>query len=108
LGFDNFMFTKKPENLSTEELLWQIYRSTERTRRYILWGRIISFVYFLLIVIPIILAIIYLPPMLGNILAPYQELLSGASNAGAATNQLNNVLKNNNLDLNQLLEMYKK
>ncbi|MDD5290187.1 MAG: hypothetical protein PHT40_03265 [Patescibacteria group bacterium] len=103
------MFSKKPENLSNEELLWKIYKSTERTRRYILWGRVISFVYFLLIAIPIILAIIYLPPMLENILAPYKEFLnSGSSVSGAAGDKLNNLLKDNNLNLNQLLEMYKK
>jgi hypothetical protein len=103
------MFDKKPENLSTEELLWRIYRSTERTRRYILWGRIMSVIYVLLIIIPLILAIVYLPPMLGNVLAPYQELLNSGSNAsGATTNQLNSLLKNNNLNLNQVLDILKK
>lgn len=103
------MFSKKPENLSNEELLWKIYQSTERTRRYIFWGKIMSLIYILLIIIPIILAIIYLPPMMQNILEPYQELLnSGSSVSGAAGDKLNNLLKDSNFNLNQLLEMYKK
>jgi hypothetical protein len=109
------MFSKKPENLSTEELLWKIYKSTERTRRYILWGRVVSFIYFLLIVVPIILAIIYLPPMLNNVLEPYRGLINLDTNkldltgSSADTQQkLNDLLKSNGLNLNQLLEMYKK
>jgi hypothetical protein len=103
------MFSKKPENLSTEELLWKIYKSTERTRHYILFGRIISFIYFLLILIPIVLAIIYLPPMMQNVLEPYKAILNlDTKNSSVSADQINNLLKSNNLNLNQLLEMYKK
>jgi hypothetical protein len=106
--------TKKPENLSNEELLWRIYKSTERTRHYILWGRVISFIYFLLIVVPIILAIIYLPPMLNNVLEPYKGLINldatklDLTSSANTQQKLNDLLKSNGLNLNQLLEMYKK
>ena len=33
------------KKLSQEELLWKIYASTERTRKYILWGKILSIIF---------------------------------------------------------------
>lgn len=57
------------------EILDEIYKETRKTRRYILVGKIISFIYLLLIIAPIIFAIIYLPPLIKNTVAPYQELL---------------------------------
>lgn len=67
------------KNLTQEELLWKIYKSTEKTRKYILWGRVMSLIYLLLIVVPLILAFIYLPPLVKNAIGPYQELLQGSS-----------------------------
>ena len=67
------------------QYLKAIYRQLEKTRRYIFWGRVISVLYFVILVAPLILAIIYLPPLLEQTLAPYQELLGagkGESNAG--------------------------
>jgi uncharacterized BrkB/YihY/UPF0761 family membrane protein len=101
------MFNKKPENLTTEELLWKIYKNTEKTRRYIFWGKIMSLIYLLLIIIPIILAIIYLPPMLEKVLQPYQSLLNKTNQSSDLLNQLKD-LPANGLDLNSLLEVYKK
>ena len=39
----------------------EIYEISKKTKRYILIGRIMSFIYLLLIIIPIILGVIYLP-----------------------------------------------
>ncbi len=60
-----------------KEILFKIYEQSRKTKRYILIGRIISFIYFLIVVVPIILAIIYLPPLLENVLAPYQAITGG-------------------------------
>lgn len=57
-------------------LLEAIYRNTEKTRKYIFWGKVMSFVYLLLILAPIVLAIIYLPPLIGSAIGPYKELLN--------------------------------
>lgn len=89
------------EKLSQQELLWKIYESTEKTRKYIMWGRVLSVVKILIVVIPIVLAIIYLPPYIGKLLAPYQELMQGTQDK---TDFLKDIdLKNLNLDelLNQ-------
>ena len=79
------------KNLTQEELLWKIYESTEKTRRYIMWGRILSLIKILVIVVPIILAVIYLPPYIKKAVAPYKELLQ-------TSRQGQGVLNNFNLD----------
>jgi len=62
-----------------KELLLKIYADTRKTRRYIMLGKIISFIYLILIVAPLVLAAIYLPPLLKNVIEPYKELLSTPS-----------------------------
>jgi len=90
------------QNLTQEELLWKIYKSTEKTRRYILWLKILSVIKVIIIVVPIVLAIIYLPPLLENALKPYKELL-GADSQGQ------NVLKQfkKGASLEELMKIYK-
>ncbi len=72
-----------------EVLLQAIYKNSEKVRKYILWGRIMSTVYLVLIFAPLILAIIYLPPLIRNAIGPYQELLGtfGGSVGPAAKEQ---------------------
>jgi len=64
------------------QLLKVIYLQVEKTRRYILWGRIISIIYLFILVAPIIVAIIYLPPFIQGIVGPYKELLGGTNSGG--------------------------
>jgi len=52
-----------------------IYWSTEKIRRYIFWQRIFGLIKILIIVVPLIFAAIYLPPLLQGLFAPYAELL---------------------------------
>lgn len=59
-----------------QEYLKAIYKSTEKTRKYILIGRIISVIYLLFIIIPLILAAIYIPPLLKPYLLQYQTLMN--------------------------------
>lgn len=54
-----------------------IYWSVEKVRRYIFWQRVFSIIYIIIIVAPVIVAAIYLPPLLKNYLGPYLELLKG-------------------------------
>ena len=51
----------------------------EEMHRFIVWRRIMGFVRFLLIVAPLILAAVYLPPLISQWLAPYQDLLKGGN-----------------------------
>ena len=62
------------ENLRlTEEVL----KLTKKINNFVLWSRIFSFLKILIIIVPIVLGIIYLPPLLKDVLGPYQELLGG-------------------------------
>lgn len=61
---DNFEYTRA------------CYALLEKIRRWIMWQKIFSVLKVLIIVIPIIFAILYLPPLLGNALSPYMELLN--------------------------------
>ena len=75
------------------EILLKIYEQSQKTRRYIMFGKIISFIYLLLLIVPIIFAFVYLPPLLKNVIAPYQELLGQTEDSkGVDTNQLNSLL----------------
>ena len=76
-----------------KEILLKIYENTKKTRRYIMIGKIISIIYFLLLVAPIILAAIYLPPLMKNVIAPYQDLLGQTNDLkGVNTHKINNIL----------------
>jgi len=74
----------------TESLQVQIHK----IKRYIFWQYFASIFYFVLIVGPIILGIIYLPPLLKNVIAPYQELLGGGKAGGMDINSILNGLSN--------------
>lgn len=94
---------KPPPNLTPEQLLLKIYENTEKTRKYIMWGRVMAFIYLLLIIVPLILAVIYLPPLLSNVIEPYKELLGDDPKATKLLEQIDK-LQNSGLDLNNLLK----
>lgn len=61
------------------ELTEEIHRMTKKINSFIAFQKVMSVVYFLLIVIPLILSFIYLPPLIGNIVGQYQDLLGNSS-----------------------------
>jgi hypothetical protein len=78
----------KPESSSTFaekllkenlELTRKIFEHTRKTRRYILFAQILNVIKVILIVGPIILAILYLPPLIKQGLGVYTELLGGGT-----------------------------
>jgi len=62
----------------TEEIL----KLTKSIKHFITFQKFMSFVYLLLIVVPVVLSIIYLPPLLSGVFKQYQELLGVGSPAG--------------------------
>ncbi|OIO48599.1 MAG: hypothetical protein AUJ34_02830 [Parcubacteria group bacterium CG1_02_41_12] len=64
------------ENL---ELTKQVLEYVKKTRRYILFGQILNVIKIVLIIGPIVLAIIYLPPILRQFLSTYSDLLDGGT-----------------------------
>jgi hypothetical protein len=54
---------------------------TKKVSRYILMARISAVIWLILIIGPIIAGIIFLPPLIKDMVAPYQELLPANSGA---------------------------
>ena len=53
-----------PEEKRLEQRLAEFERRFKKIERYMLWGTIFGALRFLLIAVPIILAIVYIPPVL--------------------------------------------
>ncbi|MBI5466028.1 MAG: hypothetical protein HY974_01915 [Candidatus Kerfeldbacteria bacterium] len=52
----------------------EIYTSTEKTRRYILWGQVFGFLKIIIILVPLVLGFLYLQPYLKSALGMYSSL----------------------------------
>lgn len=59
------------------ELLETIVEQTKKTQKYIFWGRILSTIQLIIIVVPIIVAIIYLPPYIKIMMDKAREIIPG-------------------------------
>jgi hypothetical protein len=73
------------KNLALTE---EIYKMTKKIKAYVNFQKVMSFIYFLLIVVPIILGIIFLPPLLSGVIKQYQDLLGSDT-----TGNVNDLLK---------------
>lgn len=71
---DNQLKELLSENL---RLTKEVHAMTRSVKRYITFQKVLSVVYLLLFVVPLILGMIYIPKFLGDYLLPYQELLTG-------------------------------
>jgi len=58
------------------ELTEDIHEMTKKIKSYILWQKVFSIIKILIILVPIILGIIYLPPLLRDVFDQYRELLN--------------------------------
>ena len=61
------------ENL---RLTKEIHAMTKKVKNYVTFQKIMSLIYLMLFVVPLILAVVYLPKFLTDYLAPFQELLN--------------------------------
>lgn len=61
------------------ELTEEIYQMTKKIKRFISFQKLMSLFYFLIIVVPIVIGIIYLPPLINNFLNQYKGLLGGSA-----------------------------
>jgi hypothetical protein len=63
-------------------------------KRHFMWQRIFALFYFILIVGPIIIGIIYLPPLLNNSFSEYKDLLGLPSSGTVNINEVMKSIKN--------------
>lgn len=84
-----------------------IYTSTEKTRRYMLWGQVFGFIKIVIIVVPLVIGFWYLKPYLQQAMATYQELLGGSNSSGTNQNvfdQLKALQKSGQFNIQDLLK----
>ena len=77
------------ENLT---LTRETHAMVTKIRRAMRWQRVVSIIYLILIIGPIIIAVFYLPPILGPVFQQYQELLGptgGTGTPSVSTSTLN-------------------
>ncbi|MDD5072111.1 MAG: hypothetical protein PHQ42_05270 [Patescibacteria group bacterium] len=83
------------------ELTREIREMVKGIKRYVFWQRVWGALKILIIVIPIVLGIIYLPALLKDVYRQYQNLLGAGSNgldleALGGSGFLNNLLESQN------------
>lgn len=62
------------------ELTQEIYEMVKSIKRYVIWQRIFTSLKILIILVPIILGIIYLPPIIKDAFKQYRELIGVTTN----------------------------
>mgnify|MGYP006995618917 CR=1 FL=1 len=70
----------------------EIYELNQKIKRYIFWGRIMSLIQLLFIIVPVILGIIYLPSLAGDFIQNFTGLNAIQGETPAADNGAINVL----------------
>ncbi len=80
--------------MENQKLLAEIQVQVAKTKKYILAGRVVSIIYLILIIAPLIFAAFYLPPLLKSYVAPYQELLGTTPGTGGlSVDEINQYIK---------------
>lgn len=60
------------ENLRLTE---EIYKMTKKINKFVLWSRVFGILKILIIAVPVIIGIIYLPPILKDVFNQYKNLI---------------------------------
>jgi hypothetical protein len=84
------------EQLNKQEAMLQaIAKDVHIIKRRLLYAAIMSYIKVALILIPLIIAIIYLPPLLQNVFAQYATVLDLTGSGGGTpdANQIQSILK---------------
>jgi len=94
------------ENL---KLTAETHKMVKSVKSYMLWQNIFSFLKILIIVVPVVIGIIYLPPLLKDVFQQYQSLLGGGDglNSGSGSgNPLESLLKGSGGNVPAELQKY--
>ncbi|NTU99303.1 hypothetical protein HGA64_04865 [Candidatus Falkowbacteria bacterium] len=65
-----------------QALLRDVHEMTRKIKGYITFQKVLSFIYFIIIVVPLVIGAIYLPPILKPILEQYKNLLGSSDGQG--------------------------
>lgn len=89
------------EDLIKKNLKWSqiIYEQNRKINSKLLWSAIASWLYFIILIVPIILGLLFLPPLLSGVFSQYGELLNeGNSVSTSSPSAVDSLLKILNLD----------
>lgn len=64
------------------EISEDMHKMIKKIGKYIFWQQVFNILKLLIIVVPIILGIIYLPPLLGDLISQYGEFFKNPMDAG--------------------------
>ena len=76
----------------------------QKINNYMKWQYIFAIFKIVVIVIPLVLGVIFLPPLLKNVIMPYQELLESDSGVNDLTENLNKAAAEKNINVNDLIK----
>lgn len=82
------------------KLTEEIYAMTKRMKGYLAFQRLVSLFYLFIIIAPIVIGVIYLPPLLSGLFEQYKDVLGIQGGSGGIQGLLNGGA--GNLDLNSL------
>lgn len=88
------------ENLKLNQ---EIHKMVKGIKSFLFWQRIWGVIKILIIIVPIVISIIYLPPLFKQIMGQYQSLLG----VGQSDLNLESLLGDGGLDVNSLLDNYR-
>jgi hypothetical protein len=83
------------KELLEKNLKWSqiIYEQNRRIHGKLVWSAVANWLRVFIILIPLVLALIYLPPIIGNIWSQYEDLLGSGTGKKMDQTSLNNVFK---------------
>ena len=82
--------------------------SIKKIRRYMFWLQLTSWLKFILIAIPLVLAAVYLQPMINNLMQTYNQVLEIGDTVGSVKNGSGGANIENLLNSPQVQEILKK
>jgi len=62
----------------------ELEKTVAKMKKYLTWLRVVSIIKLVLILAPIILALIYLPPIISNVIGEYKSMFDGFAGNGTA------------------------
>ena len=90
------------EELLKKNLKWSqiIYEQNRKINNKLLWSTIASWLYFVILIAPIVIGMIFLPPLLKNVWSQYADLLGTGAGQTASSSQstIDNLVKMLNLN----------
>ncbi len=86
------------------ELTEEINETTKKIRRFTIISEVMGIIKLIIIIVPIILGILYLPPIISNLLEDYKNLFGIGGGVTGSNDILQNALQNmvNNLDVKNI------